>query len=318
MASRAPALSVVMQSHHAAAYITEAIESILSQTYSDFELIIVDGASADGTADVIRRAARRDARIRPVLLSRRYQRGPCANLGIALARAPLVARMDADDIALPDRFRQQLDWMRVNDVDVCGAHAVRFGARTELLTFPETHAGIAFELCFRAALLNQTTISRTRVLRASPYGRTAFEDYELWVRLAATHRMGNVPEVLLRYRAHAGQCTTLERRDIHRDLARYRFRHFYRMFPGTPMAEYLPIARMSDRLPMESLAQLECAARWLIRLSEPPDLSLRARMLRRWRDTCEASAALGDEVMAIRSRYETILDSLVCAMQSAA
>jgi hypothetical protein len=122
-----------------------------------------------------------------------------------------------------------------------------------------------------------------------------------------------MPEPLLRHRAHATQCHVLEWPGCFADVTRYRFAHVYRYFPGTPLADYLALARMSDRLPLRSLPELDRAGTWLVTLSAPDDWWLRTRMLKRWHDTCDASEDLGDGVAEIRERHAAPLQALVAA-----
>ena len=107
-------------------FLTAAIESVLGQTFSDFEFLILDDGSRDGTRAIVEAMAARDSRIRPIV---RENRGLIASLNqlIAEARAPLIARMDADDIALPERFSTQIEWMLLKNVDVCGTCVKTFG-----------------------------------------------------------------------------------------------------------------------------------------------------------------------------------------------
>ena len=302
-----------MISWQAAPYIAEAIDSILGQTFADFEFIIVDGGSTDGTPAIVEPYARSDDRIRFVPLPEHSPRGTRANIGVAMASAPLVARMDADDVSRADRFERQLAWMQKRDLDICGTHAEAFGGRTGLLTFPETHDGIASEHLFRNGMLHATTISRTELLKRFPYTDTPFEDYELWMRLLPVCRFGNLPMPLFLHRVHPQQWNAREPLELREDLARHRFGYFYRMFPDTPLREYLPVSRMADRLPMTSIEELESAGRWLLRLSRPDDYWLRMRMLRRWRETCSLAAPLGPEVEDLFRRFE---EPLIAAIRT--
>src|SRR5664280_1259769 len=118
--NRLPAVSVVMTVFNTASYLAETIESLLRQTFADFEFIIVDDGSTDGSVDLIRRHATLDSRIRPLFGGHRGQ-GAAANAGIALARGHFIARMDSDDIALPERLATQLAWMDRTGVEVCGS-----------------------------------------------------------------------------------------------------------------------------------------------------------------------------------------------------
>ena len=102
-----PLISVIMPVYNAERYVADAIRSILEQTYSHFEFIIVDDGSTDGTVKIIHKCAGRDSRVRLVYLT--HGNGPsAANAGIALAQGEFIARMDADDVALPERFSIQL------------------------------------------------------------------------------------------------------------------------------------------------------------------------------------------------------------------
>ena len=107
---RPPLVSVVMPVFNAASYLAETIESILCQTLPDFEFIIVDDGSTDGSVDLIRRHAAQDSRIRPLFGEHRGH-GAAANAGIALARGDFIARMDSDNLALPEKLATQLAWM---------------------------------------------------------------------------------------------------------------------------------------------------------------------------------------------------------------
>ena len=102
-----PALSVAMSVYNGEAFLNEAIQSILDQSFGNFEFLIVDDGSTDRTPSIIEAHAQRDSRIRPII---RENRGLVASLNqlLAEARTPIVARMDADDICLPDRFERQM------------------------------------------------------------------------------------------------------------------------------------------------------------------------------------------------------------------
>ena len=114
-----PAISVVMTAYNAADVLPDALDSLLAQTVEAVEFIIVDDGSTDGTAAVIERYAAQDPRLRPLIC--RENRGivPAVTDGLAMAKAPLIARADSDDIHLPDRLAQQLAFMQDNpDIDL--------------------------------------------------------------------------------------------------------------------------------------------------------------------------------------------------------
>ena len=114
-----------MPVYNAAHYVAGAVESILGQTFREFEFVIVDDGSIDGSTQILKRFAERDSRIR---LIRRENRGLVASLneGIEAARGEFIARMDADDIALPERLARQLESLRCNhDVVAVGTQVQR-------------------------------------------------------------------------------------------------------------------------------------------------------------------------------------------------
>ena len=210
----APALSVAMSVYNGERFLVEAIDSILAQTFGDFEFLVLDDGSTDGTADIIRDYAVRDARVRPII---RENRGLVASLNqlLAEARAPIVARMDADDNAAPERFATQLAFLAENpdhgvvgcwslDMDENGA-PYKAGGRDH----PVTHEDLLHNIRHGGPLLCHPSVMYRRdlVLGAGGY-HAAFrhcEDLDLWLRLASITRIANIPVRLIRYRHYMGQ-----------------------------------------------------------------------------------------------------------------
>ena len=209
-----PAISVAMSVYNGERFLAPAIDSILAQTFGNFEFLILDDGSQDSTAAIIAGYAARDARIRPII---RENRGLVASLNelLAEARAPLVARMDADDISLPERFEQQIGFLaghpdhgvlgtRTTDIDEAG--------QVFALNLPEhplTHEAFLQQIERNGPLLAHPTVMFRRevVLAAGGY-HGAFrhcEDYDLWLRLAQRTRVANLPERLLCYRRSPDQ-----------------------------------------------------------------------------------------------------------------
>jgi len=197
------------------AYLREAIDSILRQTFDDFELIILDDGSSDGTAALIQENARADPRIRALREER-----PGVGLSAALrracagARGTYIARMDADDVSLPDRLERQVRFLEVHlEVAVVGS-AMRCmnGSRllADVLRYPEEAAEIAAALPRVNCIAHPTVMMRREVYAATGGYRRPFrhaEDYDLWLRIAERHDLRNLPAPLLHYRFHEGQVT---------------------------------------------------------------------------------------------------------------
>jgi len=211
----APQISVLMPVYNAKKYIKAAVDSILNQTFTDFEFIIINDGSTDGTLAILEKYAKKDTRIR---LISRENKGLVATLneGIALAKAPLIARMDADDIALPERFSVQKDYLDKHLSVVClGSRARVIDAKGRFLITTRTKRGHA-EL-EKAALQGRTPITHPTAMmrveaikKAGGYKQKNYpaEDLALWLELAELGRIDNVSDVLLEYRIHDDSIST--------------------------------------------------------------------------------------------------------------
>lgn len=204
-----PTVSVLMPVHNAERYLAEAIESILDQTFTDFEFLIIDDGSTDRSRVTLERYAARDARIR--VTSR-----PNTGYGVALnellrqARGDLIARMDADDVALPERLERQVAYLRAHPDVVCVGSAVQFidAAGRFLL---ERHEGMGHQLIQERALAGDCALNHPSVMmrRAALEAVGGYhvefvpaEDLDLWLRLGEIGRLANLPDVLMKYRQH--------------------------------------------------------------------------------------------------------------------
>ncbi len=205
-----PAVSVLMPVYDAAAYVGRAVESILGQTLRDFEFLIYDDGSTDGSVQILEGYAKRDPRIR---FSRKPHAGYAVWLreGVAVASAPFVARMDADDVARPTRLLRQLDFLeRHPGCCAVGARVLRIdpdGQPIREFAAPLEHDGIERALLTGRgeALPHPVAMLRRDALLAVGSYRPEYEpaeDLELFLRLAEHGRLANLPEVLLDYRQH--------------------------------------------------------------------------------------------------------------------
>lgn len=298
-----PLVSVVMSVFNGAPFLEESIASILRQTHENLELVVTDDGSTDESAAIIRGLASRDGRIRP-LFRAHSGIGGTDNAGVRAARGEWIARMDQDDIALPERLAVQLAYLRESGADACGAWAESFGNEKKLYWFPESAEGIRRALLVYIALLQPTVLAKARLFKDNPYDeRTYAADYDLWTRLAPTHRLANVPRILLKYRRHDRQTTGTEKGRFVADLRKIRFRYFYALFPGARMSDLVPLSRVADRLPLPSLADLDRAGRWLADLTRDQEPGLREFMADRWRETWERSSRLGPEGEAVYRKH---------------
>lgn len=203
-------IAVVMAAHNAQDYIAAAMESILAQTYSDFEFIIVENASDDSTWDIINSYT--DERIRAFQTPLK-QLSYNLNFGISHTFAEYIARMDCDDVALPERLKIQAEFLDANPgTGVVGSAFRIFGGsekQNKTITMPQTDKQIRKAMPFRFCLCHPSVMFRREtVVNIGGYQGNRFcQDLDLWLRLSRdkTVRFANIPRVLLQYRIHPAQ-----------------------------------------------------------------------------------------------------------------
>jgi glycosyltransferase involved in cell wall biosynthesis len=199
-----PQISVVMPAYNAEKYITEAINSILSQTFTDFEFIIINDASTDSTKEII--GSFQDPRIKLINNEQNQGVANSLNIGIAEAKGKHIARMDADDISLPHRLQTQFDFMEQNpEIDICGSWIETFGDNQRIIKVPEKYDDIKDELFFSCPMLHPTLIFKKNLNLQYSSDFPRAEDYDLWCRKINELKFANIPKVLLHYRIHSNQ-----------------------------------------------------------------------------------------------------------------
>jgi len=204
-----PTVTACLSVYNAELYVGEAIRSILAQTFRDFEFIIIDDGSKDGSKQIIEKFARQDARIRFIS---RENRGivTSANEQLSLARGKFIARMDADDVSLPHRFERQLQFLSAHpEVVCCGSKVMLTDPQglplrqmPDQLTHDEIDAALLTGVV--QAVYHSTTMCRKSALdQIGGYQEfTNIEDLDLFLRLAEIGQVVNLPEVLGNYRQH--------------------------------------------------------------------------------------------------------------------
>ena len=234
-----PRISVAMSVYNNAPYLAHAIESILAQTLTDFEFLIVDDGSSDDSGAIIDRFAASDARIRPI---HQDNAGLIVSLNriIAEARAPLIARMDGDDIALPERFARQIAYLDAHpDIGVLGTGCTCIDEDGKPSTYKFdnviTPDEVLEDLKNGPPLCHPSVIMRADAVRAVGGYHRAYkhcEDYDLWLRLSEHVKMANLPDRLLLYRQSESQVSN---------------RHAYVQKIGAAIAWEAHVERMAGR-----------------------------------------------------------------------
>lgn len=214
-----PQVSVVIPVWNGERYLQQAIDSVLAQDFTDFELIIVDDGSTDGSGRIAQGFVG-DGRVK-VLKQMNAGVVAARNLGLNAARAECVAFLDADDVAEPARLSRQLAFLRAHpEVAVVGSHIAYFSdgqGRLRTQAFPSGPANVARALEEGNPLAQPAVMLRKSAALAVGGYREAFrlgaEDYDLWLRLVEKHPLDNLPEVLTLYRIHPDSLTHRHRHE---------------------------------------------------------------------------------------------------------
>ena len=205
-------VTVLMSVCNGERYLREAIDSVLGQTLGAFEFLIIDDASTDASSKIIKQYADKDSRIRVITNESNLGLTASLNKGIAQTSTPYIARMDADDISLPERLEKQLAYMRAHpEVAALGCSIFDIDAEAkqmERIDPPSEHEQIyALSCSFGGGILHPTAFMRRAALvEIGGYRANLItaQDLDLWLRLGARHALANLPEVLLWRRKHAG------------------------------------------------------------------------------------------------------------------
>jgi glycosyltransferase involved in cell wall biosynthesis len=207
----APTVSVVMPIYNSQEHLFETLISVFLQDFADFELLaMVEYGTNDDSVKILNDF--QDGRLRIIENSRPLGLSRSLNVGIEQARGEYIARMDADDIAYPERLGRQVQFLSKNrDVGICGTYAQLFGDERWVFAPAIEHEAIRAELLLGCTFVHPTVMFRRESImrHGLEYDEalSATEDYDLWERAARATRLANLPEILLGYRKHGGAAT---------------------------------------------------------------------------------------------------------------
>jgi glycosyltransferase involved in cell wall biosynthesis len=218
-----PKISVILPLYNAEKYIVSAINSILNQTFNNFELLVIDDGSTDHSLQIARSVV--DPRIKIFENPKNLGLSDTLNRGFKISSGEYIARMDQDDLAAPERLEKQLQFLKNNsNIDLIGTAFHTFGSKlSRKIQNPVSHDEIKAALMFDSAFAHPTVMYRKKSFQKhsleydSNFNRA--EDFELWTRCISFLNTANLPEVLLHYRIHSAQ-TSIASTTKQRDLAK--------------------------------------------------------------------------------------------------
>lgn len=228
-----------MAVHDGERYVGEAVDSVLAQSFRDLELIVVDDGSTDRTAETVRERA--DPRVRLISNARNLGLAPSLNVGLDEARGEFVARLDADDVALPARLARQVAFMDGHpDVALLGSWYHEMSADGSLgapVRVPTRHWDLRWHLCLYSPFAHSAVLWRRELVEREvgryDDGLRFSEDYDLWRRISARLHVANLPEFLLHLRTHPEQMTATYG-DLSRTGLRMQAEHAARLLGWPP------------------------------------------------------------------------------------
>ena len=265
-----PRVTVLMPVYNGGDLLRQAIESILNQTYKDFELLIINDGSTDTSKDIATSFI--DSRIQ--IVSNEFNLGLIASLnrGLEIARGEFIARMDADDISFPDRLEKQLRFM-VNhpEIGICGTAIEKVDERgSKIVIMPESHHMICFFMLFDNPFAHNTIMFRSSLIRK--HGLTYdhnfkySEDYELWDRCGQITQLANIPDALVRYNYHPLNTSNKYRHEQGRMAAKIRHRILLRLDPDFSEEESNLHNKIVNFEALDDFDTLIRSREWLIRI----------------------------------------------------
>lgn len=203
-----PLISVILPVYNAEEYIYESIQSILNQSYNTFEVIIINDGSTDSTEEIIK--SFNDNRIRYYKNEKNLRLISSLNFGLQLVRGEYIARIDSDDIALPNRFEKQVEFLENNlDYGLIGCFAQEFGDSNNVIKYVVDDEDIRYAFLTHNPFIHSSVMFRSSIIKKYnlQYDKQWIhvEDYDFWIQLLNYTKGKNIPEILIKYRVHNSQ-----------------------------------------------------------------------------------------------------------------
>ena len=291
-----PVITVLMPVFNAEAFVGHAVESILSQTFKDFEFLVIDDCSTDDSVDIVK--SFKDSRIRLVRNETNLKLARTLNKGLDLAKGEFIARMDSDDISRPDRFERQMEYLKRHaGTGICGSWYRTITEKNRMIVkYPlqpdELKAYCLFDnpLCHPSVIMRRNLMLKY-ALRFDPSANPA-EDYDLWVRSLRCFDVGNIGEVLLDYRVLSTGMTGAEWNSMDRKAMDIQKALLNEIGVDPSVEDLLLHRRIGRGIGLQHAEDISRAELWLLRLMKSgagcayDPIGLQKAAARVWFKTC--------------------------------
>lgn len=271
-----PKVTVFIPAYNREKYIGDAIESILAQTFTNYEILLIDDGSKDGTVEKMRSYA--DPRIRTIINEKNLGIPKTRNKGIEQARGEYIAMLDSDDRAYPTRLEKQVDFLEAHqDYAQVGSWCRMMNEQGQPLKKikrqPILPDDVDVQLLFRCSLSNRSIMARTKILREYGYRNDypRCQDYDLHMRLAKKYKLGNLPECLVYGRIHDHQITSQTEElgnEKKREIIRNQLTALGVTFTEADLGPHLMLSRMRKCHFTPDRDYLQWAENWLLKLQQ--------------------------------------------------
>lgn len=298
--------SVIMSIFNGEKYLSESINSVLNQSFPDFEFIVIDDGSTDQSVDIIKKF--KDPRIRLFSNKKNYGLPYSLNLGVKQAKGQYLLRMDQDDISFPERFKTQIEYMETHkDIDICGTAFYSEVNGKKSISRPITNPEeIKAALLFRNVTAHSSVIMRKSSLdkykfRYNPSVKNA-EDYELWTRCCWKLNISNIKKPLIYYRKHPDQMTKKD--NLQAIVERSRNVYVAKFIENAKVVDLERHSRICSGIFTPSWTEFNAIEKWLKRLvlaNKKKSLVDNQAMMKvissQWLTICLKSSKLGNKII---------------------
>ena len=311
-----PKVTVLMPVYNSEKYLKEAIESILSQSFTDFEFLIVCDPSTDNTVEVLN--SFNDNRLRLIINEQHIGQPESYNMGIKLARGDYIAIMHSDDISLPHRLEKQFEFMENKpDIGICGTWVNLIEGDIKTAWHTPTEPDLTkCTLLFSPSVHHPSVIMRKSFLIDNNlFYRAEFktaEDYDFWVRASMCFPLSNLDEVLLLYRRHPGQLSIRKAEDENKNADSIRLFQLNLLDLNPTDDEALTHNRIARGERFKSKSDIVEVEAWLEKINEAnenkkiyPRPALAEYLAKRWFGICYSASILGH--WAFKTYYDSTL-----------
>ena len=269
-----PEISVLMSVYNGEPFLRKSIESILSQTFTNFEFILIDDCSSDNSSSIIEYYAQKDDRIKYIQNPKRFQLTRSLNVGLEIANGKYIARQDADDISLPNRLQSQLKFMKTNiKVGVLGTSAEYIDEKDETILIsrrPTNKTFLKWKLLFGNPLIHSSIMFNSELVRSLGGYNPKFirsQDYELWSKCSDLTDISQLPDILIKHRRHSKSIHGINASEQFETSLKIMHANIYKLLKTNIDIEHIRLLRRLTSNPLKSIDQYEIAHNLLLSIT---------------------------------------------------